>query len=417
MNATVRDHSPMLQPVNSIQQLFDSHSNGCLCIASHSIRWFIQLRQGKLIAASHSVAPFQRLELHLRRLKLTAAIETCKSNSQIFLLFKPAENERLDPFAEYRALELLLQSEQITSIQASELAAALTREVVELFLWLETGESTFTTVAVPPPDLCSLDLAEVLKKSQDRMRFWQSFSSHIRSPYQRPYVFSQAALSQTRDRDPESLQFVEKLAPILKGPSIRSLAAVLKQDDLVLAKLLYPYIQSGAIFLRDAQSPFDQLPRIPGVSQTQTASAPPNPLAPAGIGSGIAPEAEKVFQKTHTIACIDDSPTILNEIDRFLGNETFSTFKIDNPTKALTTIMRVNPDLILMDVGMPGINGYELCRLVRNHPKFKETPIVMVTGHTGMLNRAKAHLVGASDYLTKPFTQAELLDIVSKYLA
>jgi two-component system, chemotaxis family, response regulator PixG len=62
------------------------------------------------------------------------------------------------------------------------------------------------------------------------------------------------------------------------------------------------------------------------------------------------------------------------------------------------------------------MDGYELCRLLRNHPLFKETPVVMVTGHTGIIDRARAKLVGASDYLTKPFTQSGLLQMVFKHL-
>jgi twitching motility two-component system response regulator PilG len=89
---------------------------------------------------------------------------------------------------------------------------------------------------------------------------------------------------------------------------------------------------------------------------------------------------------------------------------------INDPVKALMQIMRTKPDLILLDVGMPNLDGYELCSLLRRHPSFKQTPIIMVTGHTGFLDRAKAKLVGASGYLTKPFTQSELVNTVFKFL-
>jgi twitching motility two-component system response regulator PilG len=66
---------------------------------------------------------------------------------------------------------------------------------------------------------------------------------------------------------------------------------------------------------------------------------------------------------------------------------------------------------------MPNLDGYELCSLLRRHPSFKNTPIIMVTGNTGFIDRAKAKLVGASGYLTKPFTQPELLKMVFKHLS
>ncbi|NER95724.1 MAG: response regulator [Symploca sp. SIO1B1] len=121
--------------------------------------------------------------------------------------------------------------------------------------------------------------------------------------------------------------------------------------------------------------------------------------------------------KTYKIVCIDDSPTVLNSINLFLDDQGFSVVMINDPVKALMQIVRIKPDLILLDVGMPELDGYELCSLLRKHKLFKTTPIIMVTGHTGFIDRAKAKLVRASGYLTKPFNQSELLKIVFKHLS
>jgi twitching motility two-component system response regulator PilG len=107
---------------------------------------------------------------------------------------------------------------------------------------------------------------------------------------------------------------------------------------------------------------------------------------------------------------------MLNEINRFLEDQNLSVFMINDSVKALVEIIRIKPDLILLDVGMPMVDGYKLCRLIRNHSLFKTTPVVMVTGNTGIIDRAKAKLVGATDYMTKPFTQSELLKMVFRYL-
>lgn len=90
---------------------------------------------------------------------------------------------------------------------------------------------------------------------------------------------------------------------------------------------------------------------------------------------------------------------------------------ISDPVKALMQIVRSKPDLILLDVTMPNLDGYELCSLLRRHPSFKAVPVVMVTGNTGFIDRAKAKLAGASSYLTKPFTQSDLLKTVFKHLS
>jgi two-component system, chemotaxis family, response regulator PixG len=123
-----------------------------------------------------------------------------------------------------------------------------------------------------------------------------------------------------------------------------------------------------------------------------------------------------VGKSLYTIACIDDSQTVLNSIKHFLDDKTFSVVTINDPVKALMQILRSKPDLILLDVEMPNLDGYELCSLLRKHSAFKSTPIIMVTGRTGFIDRAKAKLVRSSGYLTKPFTQSDLLKMIFKHI-
>lgn len=119
---------------------------------------------------------------------------------------------------------------------------------------------------------------------------------------------------------------------------------------------------------------------------------------------------------SHTIACIDDSPAVLQSINTFLSEENVSVIMINDPVKALMQVIRSKPDLILLDITMPNLDGYELCSLLRKHPSFRTTPVVMVTSNTGFIDRAKAKLVGASGYLTKPFTQTDLIKMIFKHL-
>lgn len=142
--------------------------------------------------------------------------------------------------------------------------------------------------------------------------------------------------------------------------------------------------------------------------------APPQPAQPNSTSS---PPTGAAASTTHTIACIDDSPTMLQTINSFLSEANCSVVMINDPLKALMQVIRTKPDLVLLDVGMPNLDGYELCSLMRRHSNFKTTPIIMVTGNTGFIDRAKAKLVGASGYLTKPFTKVDLLKMVFKHLA
>jgi two-component system, chemotaxis family, response regulator PixG len=83
---------------------------------------------------------------------------------------------------------------------------------------------------------------------------------------------------------------------------------------------------------------------------------------------------------------------------------------------AFAELIEFQPDLILLDVDMPGINGYELCTLLKNHQDFKNTPIVMLDGDRGLINLTKFTLASATDRLTKPFTQTSLFNVIFKYL-
>jgi len=143
-----------------------------------------------------------------------------------------------------------------------------------------------------------------------------------------------------------------------------------------------------------------------------------NGMGPLGITGGrdSRPGMDSLKRTTYTVACIDDSPTVLNAIQKFLEDQSLSVVAINDPVKALMQIVRSKPDLILLDITMPNLDGYELCALLRRHPRYKRTPIVMVTGNTGFIDRARAKLVRASGYLTKPFTQSDLLKIVFKHL-
>lgn len=120
--------------------------------------------------------------------------------------------------------------------------------------------------------------------------------------------------------------------------------------------------------------------------------------------------------KTWKIVCIDDSESMLNIIDNYLGSQDFQVTLIQDSMKALMKITSIRPDLILLDIGMPNVDGYQLCSLIRKSSILKDIPIVMVTGNKGLIDRARARLAGATDYLAKPFFQADLLRMIMRHL-
>ncbi len=87
----------------------------------------------------------------------------------------------------------------------------------------------------------------------------------------------------------------------------------------------------------------------------------------------------------------------------------------DNAVDALSIIYHEKISGLLLDVSMPGIDGLELCRTVRNLPQFQALPIIMLTARDGLFDKVQGRLAGATEYLTKPFDAEQLRQIVGKF--
>lgn len=116
------------------------------------------------------------------------------------------------------------------------------------------------------------------------------------------------------------------------------------------------------------------------------------------------------------ILVVDDDPFSANLIDNCLRAAGFMSSYCCDPTKALATIGSELPDLIVMDVVMPDIDGFELCRRVRSHPAMQLTPIIFVTRRGDVEQRVEGLEAGGNDYIAKPFEPQELVARVRSHL-
>ena len=116
------------------------------------------------------------------------------------------------------------------------------------------------------------------------------------------------------------------------------------------------------------------------------------------------------------ILIVDDSPTILRVIDLAIKDTGWEIYHTKDGLTALKITKEIEPDLILLDVMLPVYNGYQVCKLLKTNPKFSHIPIIMLTAKSSVLDKIKGRLANADMYLTKPFSQAELLEACDKYL-
>ncbi len=115
------------------------------------------------------------------------------------------------------------------------------------------------------------------------------------------------------------------------------------------------------------------------------------------------------------ILVVDDSSTILNTTKRFL-EPAYEVVCSDDGFRSLAVIQQLQPDLLLLDVMLPRLDGYQICMTLRNNPLFEHMPIIFLTGKDGPFDKARGRLVGGSDYLVKPFENIALLDVVRRHL-
>ena len=116
------------------------------------------------------------------------------------------------------------------------------------------------------------------------------------------------------------------------------------------------------------------------------------------------------------VMVIDDSNTIRRSAEIFLLQAGCEVILAEDGFDALSKISDHHPDLIFVDIMMPRLDGYQTCSLIKKNPKFKSTPVVMLSSKDGLFDRARGRMVGSDEYLTKPFTKESLLKAVSQHV-
>jgi DNA-binding response OmpR family regulator len=116
------------------------------------------------------------------------------------------------------------------------------------------------------------------------------------------------------------------------------------------------------------------------------------------------------------VVVVDDEPSVGAAVRDLLGPEGFQVDTPTDPQTALPELLRCVPDLVILDVNMPGMSGWELCALLRRQSATREIPVLFLTGRKEVRDRITAMQVGGSDYLAKPFGADDLRRKVNSLL-
>ncbi|RTZ96763.1 MAG: hypothetical protein DSY90_09550 [Deltaproteobacteria bacterium] len=117
-----------------------------------------------------------------------------------------------------------------------------------------------------------------------------------------------------------------------------------------------------------------------------------------------------------TVLIVDDEPNIVVPIEFLMEQNGYSVLVAGSGEEALEVIAKHNPDLVLLDIMLPGIDGYEVCEIIRLDPKWKNIKIIFLTAKGRDVDVAKGMVLGADAYVIKPFSNADIIENVKKLL-
>jgi twitching motility two-component system response regulator PilG len=203
-----------------------------------------------------------------------------------------------------------------------------------------------------------------------------------------------------------------ELAPVAQEP----------QADLELA------LQTQVEFAPPTQVEFAPPAQVELAPPAQVEIAPPvqddpvlPPVEPAPAaalpddGATVAATAPAVAEDAPTVMVVDDSPTIRKILGLTLERAGYRVFAEANGESALQRLQQIVPRVILLDISMPDLDGYEVCKRIKQDPRTAAVPVIMLSGKGAFFDKVKGHLAGATEYLTKPFETPAVLAVVTSH--
>ncbi|MEZ5401015.1 MAG: response regulator [Bryobacteraceae bacterium] len=117
------------------------------------------------------------------------------------------------------------------------------------------------------------------------------------------------------------------------------------------------------------------------------------------------------------ILAVDDSPLVRRVVTAILERNGYRAVTATDGIQALARLNEATPSVILLDIEMPRMDGFQLCKVLRKNPHLKDIPVLLLTGSTTIQHRMRARLAGATDFLEKPLDEADLLAALDKHMA
>jgi twitching motility two-component system response regulator PilG len=272
------------------------------------------------------------------------------------------------------------QSGQLSLQQARQLALTISQEALIHTIAIDDARLRFDDGCRLDTLILATSVEELVMPVKQLIWQWQEIRPQINSPFTRVYLSNVDSLYQLLWQELQSTKAIESYQIALtQNLCLYSIATQLNIDVLELSYLLRSLVHTRSV----------QISRY---------------------GQQLATERP-------TIAYIDGDRTMQNIMKLIMEAQGYKVIDLIKPAESIDRLMRTPPMLILLDITTPDFDGYECCQMLRRSPKLKNVPILMLGDRDNLLDRLKAKIVGANDYVTKPIIPKNLMNLVNKYIS
>ncbi|MBE9065093.1 response regulator [Leptolyngbya cf. ectocarpi LEGE 11479] len=369
--------------IKAVKTILQTQTNGYIYLKTVTgEQWWLDFRVGRLLWAGGGQHRFRRWQ------RLLKAHCPDLQPSEVRL----REPELFDHW-EYVALSVLLQRQQlhreiaIAIIQAtlSEVLFDICQVVDDI---IHIAHTTDRQSRLPQP-MAILSSTGLFYNVKTELQSWRDTDLGKTSPNWSPIIIDNERLKQCTQ--PRTYQILKRL---LQGNrSLRELSQITGRDVYALGRMLAGYVKREIV----AFNPIDDLP------SPHASMAPKVP--------------RQIAQNLPLVFCVDDSPQVGYLMEEALRPAGYRCISIQDSIQALAQIIRHKPNLIFLDLIMPVANGYEICKQIRRVKAFHKTPIIILTGNDGLVDRMRAKAVGATDFMAKPVDPIKVIEMVRHQLA
>ncbi len=368
-------------PYKLLRLITEKDLTGCLSISSPhdaSVSWKLYVGGSRIYFATAIGGGCQRVYSLLQQMNLTMSLPSLSEDK-----------------SEYETLYQWYIENHISLTDFRRILLNLSREALIQALSYNQAQIKFEQNSCVKPVLIAAPLSDLIKPVANHLKFWQNIHNYIASPFSRVYLDQSkvrdfkafwnnandsSGSTQTGGTAIQNVGLSVWLKTLEQKLTIYEISSQLQLQTHVLSQWLGFLIEKKILEICQPK------PNLAITSECETE-----------------PEIKSL------IVCIDDSHTVQHQVRKVLEMSGFEVLGITEPSTCLTALVRQKPALILMDITMPEIDGYELCKMLRQSRHMRNVPIVMFTGKDGLIDRMRAKLVGANGYITKPVNAEKLI--------